>query len=73
MAFMLSVLLHNGTMDTKSKPTFVLLGHPFLLVYPFMCFLSLFAHLCASFVSLLSLLHVYRLCVFFVIACTRFE
>ena len=36
-----SILWSNGTMDTRSKPTFVLLGHPLLLdnmlVYPFIC------------------------------------
>jgi len=32
MANALSVLQYSETMDTKSKPTFVLLGHPLLIV-----------------------------------------
>ena len=31
MAHVSSTLQYNGTLDTKSKPTFVLLGHPLLL------------------------------------------
>ena len=46
MAHVSSMLQSNGTMDTKSKPTFVLLGHPFLLVCLITC---LFAPLCAFF------------------------
>ena len=41
-----SVLQSNGTIDTKSKPTFVLLGHPFLFVHLITC---LFPPLCAFF------------------------
>ena len=42
----LSILQSNGTMDTRSKPTFVLLGHPLLfdnmLVCPFICLACFF-------------------------------
>ena len=41
-----SVLQSNGTTDTKSKSTFVLLGHPFLFVRLITC---LFAPLCVFF------------------------
>ena len=45
----LSILQSNGTMDTQSKPTFVLLGHPLLFdnvfVCLFECFTCLFAPL----------------------------
>ena len=34
---MLSILQHNGTMDTRSKPTFVLLGHHLLFDNMFAC------------------------------------
>ena len=47
------ILQSNGAMDIRSKPTFVLLGHPFCLITCFftlfMCFTCLFApvwHLC---------------------------
>ena len=79
MARMSSVLQYNGTTDTKSKSTFVLLRHPLLLdnmpIYPLVCFLCLyaplcvilhlFAPLCVFFVSLSSLLLVCQPCVFF--------
>ena len=65
-----SVLQYNRTTNTKSKPTFFLLRHPFFVFL----FDNMFvAPLCASFVSLLSLLLVYWLCVFFVVACTCLE
>ena len=42
-----SILHSNGTMDTRSNPTFILLGHPLLfdnmLLCLFMCFTCLFA------------------------------
>ena len=41
-----SILQSNGTMDTRSKPTFVLLGHPLLFDN------MLFAPSCASYVCL---------------------
>ena len=45
--FVLSIFQSHGTMDTQSKPTFFLLGHPLLfdnmLVYPFVCLTCLFA------------------------------
>ena len=69
MANVSSVLQSNGTMDTKSKLTFVLLGHPFLLVCLITC---LFAPLCAFFPCLsvlcvclmLSLFLCYLFCLF---------
>ena len=47
MAHMSSILQSNGTTDTKSKPTFVLLGHPFLFAClkiscSLLCMLSFF-------------------------------
>ena len=69
MAHVSSMLQSNGTMDTKSKLTFVLLGHPFLLVCLITC---LFAPLCAFFPCLsvlcvclmLSLFLCYLFCLF---------
>ena len=52
MAQISSVLQYNGTMDIKSKPTFVLLGHPLLLVCLITC---LFAPLSTFFPCLLVL------------------
>ena len=49
LCFLLSSILEsNGTMDTRSKPTFVLLGHPFLLDNMLVCWLvsSIFACTC---------------------------
>ena len=47
MARMSSILQHNGTMDTRFKPTFVLLGHHLLFdnifSCPFVCLACLFA------------------------------
>ena len=46
--YVLSILQSNGTMNTRSKPTFVLLGHPHFLFDNmffclFVCFTCLFA------------------------------
>ena len=76
----------NGTMDTRSKPTFVLLGHHLLFDNMFVC---LFAHftcfvcpLLALFVSVFFACSPYLLCsflclsaglFFFVFACTCTE
>ena len=47
MAHVSSILQSHGTMDTQSKPTFVLLGHPVLfdnmLFCSFVCLTCLFA------------------------------
>ena len=63
-----SILQSNGTMDTWSKPTFILLGHHLLfdnmLVCPFIC-LACFVCLClALFVSMFFACSPYLLCVF---------
>ena len=74
MAHVSFVLQSHVTMDTQSKPTFVLLGHPFclitclfapvwlsLLVFHFPCFLSSCFFACLLF------------CVSFAIACACLE
>ena len=78
-----SILQSNGNMDTQSKPTFVLLGHPLMFdnifICLFICYTCLFAsvwHLfqlvfCMLFLPFVSLL--VCLLVSFVLACTRME
>ena len=70
VAHVSSILQYNGTLDIKSKPTFVLLGHPLflynmlvcpfvcllLLVCPFVCFLCFFVISFAYLLALFSLL-----------------
>ena len=54
--YVLSILQSNGTMDTRSKSTFFLLGHPLLLdnmlVCPFICLACFVCPRLAPFVSM---------------------
>ena len=57
-----SILQSHGTIDTPSKPTFVLLGHPLLFDNMFVCsHLALFADVS---LCMLSLPLCYLLCLF---------
>ena len=83
LVYLSFVFQSNGTTNTRSKPTFVLLVHPFLLdnmfVCLFVCFTCLFAlvwHLLlacllACFLLFVSLLFFWP--VYFVFASTRIE
>ena len=80
MSHVLSILQSNGTTDTKiqtyicpPRTSFLVCLFDNMLVYSFVCFLSLFALLCAFFISLLSLLLICWFCVFLVVACTRLD
>ena len=77
-SLMLSILQSNGIMDTRSKPTFIRLGHPLLFdnmpVCPFhmlstLCFPP-FGSLCYCVLGILSL---FPLFLPFFFTCTRME
>ena len=64
-----SILQSNGTMDTRSKPTFVLLGHPFLfgnmLVCLFICLACFVFPRLVLFIFMFFTWSPYLLCFFF--------
>ena len=78
MARVSSILQSNRTMDTKSKPTFVILGNPFLsdimLVWPFVGLTCLFALAWLSLSMCLFVCFLYLLAIFFacLLACSLF-
>ena len=84
MAQLSSVLEYNGTTDIQSKPTFVLLRHPLLLVclitclfVPLSAFFPCLLVLCVCLVLSLFLCYLFGLFVGFVfslfVACTHLE
>ena len=72
LCFLLSSILEsNGTMDTQSKPTFVLLGYPLLFYNKLACpHLASFASLSLSMLSFYFVSLLVCWLVSFVIACT---
>jgi len=73
---MLSILQPNGTMDTRSKPIFVLLGLPLLfdnmLVCPVLCLAYFVCPCLALFASMFFACYPYFLCFFLCLATSLF-
>ena len=71
-----SILQSNGTMDTRSKPTFVLLGHPLLFdnmfVCPFICLACFVCSHLAFFVSMFLACSPCLLCFFLCLSASLF-